>query len=127
MLTIQISLVVIAVCTVLLTLVPLLIAWKFYTLMRVITRIVKDFQQEFQPLAEEIQDLASYAVEVAEGALGEVEGFTDSVAGVRERAARMGALAEVLEEDLERATIRLFSLLSGIGRFLRNLFTGRTD
>jgi len=36
-------------------------------------------------------------------------------------------LEKVLEEDLERATIRLFSLLSGIGRFLRNLFTGRTD
>ena len=52
MLTIQINLVVIAVCTLLLTVVPLLIAWSLFLLIRTVTRLVKDFQKEFQPLAE---------------------------------------------------------------------------
>lgn len=120
--TIQISLVVIAVCTVLLTVVPLLIAWKVYQLMRAVTKVVKEFQEEFRPLAEEIKDLASHATEVADDALNEVKGFTEAVAGVRERAERMGLLAEVLEEDLERVTIRIFSFFSGFARFIKSLF-----
>jgi uncharacterized protein YoxC len=127
MLTIQISLVVIAVCTLLLTILPLLIAFKVYQMMRAATKVVKEFQEEFKPLAEEIKDLASHATEVADDALYQVEGFTEAVAGVRERAERMGLLAEVLEEDLERFTIRIFSFVSGIGRFLRSLFRKETS
>ncbi|MFC1500068.1 DUF948 domain-containing protein [Candidatus Zixiibacteriota bacterium] len=120
--TIQISLVIIAICTVLLTVVPLLIAWQAYRLMRAVTKVAKEFQEEFKPLAEEVKDLASHATEVADSALYEVEGFTEAVAGVRERAERMGLLAEVLEEDLERVTIRIFSFFSGFGRFIKSLF-----
>ena len=127
MLTIQISLVVIAVCCVLLTLVPLLIAWKLYQLVRTVTKIVKDFQKEFRPLADEVKDLALHATEVADDALYEVEGFVEAVSGVRERAERMGLLAEVLEEDLEKATIRIFSFFSGIVRFIKSLFQRKTD
>lgn len=127
MLTIQISLVVIAVCTLLLTLVPLLIAWKLYQLVRTVTKIVKKFQVEFQPLAEEIKDLAFHATEVAEGALDEVEGFTEAVSGVRQRAERMGLLAEVLEEDLEKATLKIFSLFTGFTKFIKSLFQKSSD
>ncbi|MFC1529082.1 DUF948 domain-containing protein [Gemmatimonadota bacterium] len=122
MLTIQISLVIIAVCTLLLTIVPLLIAFQVYRMMRSVTKVVKEFQEDFKPLTEEIKEFASHATEVADNILVEVEGFTEAVAGVRERAERMGLLAEVLEEDLERVTIKMFSFFGGIGRFVKSLF-----
>ncbi len=122
MLTIQISLVIIAVCAVLLTIVPLLITLKIYLVMRSVQKVVKEFQEDFKPLTEEIKEFASHATEVADNVLIEVEGFTEAVAGVRERAERMGLLAEVLEEDLERVTIKMFSFFGGIGRFVKSLF-----
>lgn len=127
MLTIQISLVVIAVCTVLLTIVPLFIAWKLYQLMRTVVKLVKDFQEEFKPLAEEVKELALHATQIADDALYEVGSFTEAVSGVREKAERMGLLAEVLEEDLEKATIRIFSLFSGLARFLKSIFQKGRD
>ena len=122
MLTIQISLVVIAVCTVLLTVLPLLIAFKLYQVMRTVTALVKDFREQFQPLADDVKELAGRATEVAEDALDQAESFMEAVSGVRERAERMGLLAEALEEDLERTTIRIFAGVSGVVRFITSLF-----
>jgi hypothetical protein len=108
---------------VLLTVVPLLIAWKLYQVMRTVTALIKDFREQFQPLADEVKELAGRATEVADDALDQAEGFIETVAGVRERAERMGLLAEVLEEDLERVTIRIFSAFSGMARFITSIFT----
>jgi len=112
---------------VLLTVVPLLIAWKLYQVMRTVTAVVKDFQEQFQPLADDVKELAERATEVAEDALDQTEGFVEAVAGVRAKAERMGLLAEALEEDLERTTIRIFSGFAALGRFLKSLFRRETD
>ena len=124
MLVIQISLVVIALCTLFLTTGTMAVIYGAWRAVRSLGKLLKEFKEEFQPLALRIEETVEHARQVAEGALDQAEGFADSVAGVRERAERMGAIFEVLEEDLERATLRLFGLMSGVGRFLRTTLRG---
>jgi hypothetical protein len=123
-LVIQISLVVIALCTLFLTAGVAAILFGIWRAVRSLGKLLKQFKEDFEPLALRIEETVEHARLVAEGALDQAEEFADSVAGVRERAERMGAIFEVLEEDLEKATLRLFGLMSGVGRFLRTAIRG---
>ena len=125
MVVIQVSLAVIALCALLLTLGTLAVILGAWKAVKALGDLLEEFKQEFKPLAERIEDTVEHARQVAEDALVVADGFSDSVAGVQERAERLGAMLEVLEEDMERATLRLFSLMSGIGRFLRLSVRGR--
>ena len=125
MVVIQVSLAVIALCALLLTLGTLAVIFGAWKAVKALGDLLEEFKEEFKPLAERIEDTVEHARQVAEDALVVADGFSDSVAGVQERAERLGAMLEVLEEDMERATLRLFSLMSGIGRFLRLSVRGR--
>ena len=125
MVVIQVSLAVIALCALLLTLGTLAVIFGAWKAVKALGDLLEEFKEEFKPLAERIEDTVEHARQVAEDALVVADGLSDSVAGVQERAERLGAMLEVLEEDMERATLRLFSLMSGIGRFLRLSVRGR--
>ncbi len=124
MLVIQISLVVIALCTLFLTAGVAAILFGIWRAVRSLGKLLKEFTEEFHPLALRIEETVEHARQLTEGVLDQADEFADSVAGVRERAERMGAIFEVLERDLEKATLRLFGLMSGIGRFLRTTIRG---
>lgn len=114
MLTIQISLVVIALSTLVLAGFILAILFGMLKGVRRVVRLLEEFRGEFGPLADEVRVTVRQANEVAGRAVEEVEGFTHTVSGVRKRTERLGALVEVLEEDLEKATVRMISLVGAV-------------
>ncbi|MFO7769203.1 MAG: hypothetical protein R6W82_09670 [bacterium] len=114
MLTIQISLVVIALSTLVLAGFILALLLGLLQGVRQGVRLLQEFREEFGPLAEEMRITLGHANEVAGRAAEEVEGFTETVSGVRRRTERLGALVEVLEEDLEKATVKMVSLVGAV-------------
>ena len=126
MLTIQISLVVIALSTLVLAGFTLALLFGLLQGVRQGVRLLEDFRSEFGPLADEIRTTVRHANEVAGRAVDEVEGFTDSVSGVRRRTERLGALIEILEEDLEKTTVKLVSLVGAVTGLARKV-RGRRD
>lgn len=119
-----VSLAVIAVSTLVLAVFVLALLFGIYMGVRRVNGILQDVRDAFGPLAEEMKQTAQHANEVAERLLDEADGFTDSVGGVRRRAERLGALVEVLEEDLENATVKLLAVLGGLAGMMGR--AGRT-
>lgn len=125
MVIIQISLAVIALCTLLLTAGALVVIFGAWRAVKALRKQLEEFKEEFRPMAERVQETVEHARLVAEDVLDTADGFSETLSGVHGRAERMGALFKVLEEDMERATLRLFSFMSGLGRFLRATVRGR--
>jgi uncharacterized protein YoxC len=121
----EISVAVIAFCMLLITIGIVAILLTLWRAVKALKDLLEEFRNEFRPLATRIGETVERARQVTEGTLEQVEGFNASMASVRDKADRLGVLFDVLEEDLEKATLRLFSLVSGLGRFLRTLFRGR--
>ncbi len=118
----EISIAVIALCMLLITTGLVAILFLLWRAMKALKDLLEQFRREFQPLAVRIGETVERARLVAEGTLDEMQELNTSLSSVRDRARRLGVLFEVLEEDLERATLRLFSLFTGLGRFIRTAF-----
>lgn len=121
----EISVAIIAFCMLLITIGIVAILLTLWRAVKALKDLLEEFRNEFKPLAGRIGETVERARQVTEGTLDQVEGFNNSMASVRDKADRLGVLFDVLEEDLEKATLRIFSLVSGLGRFLRTLFRGR--
>jgi len=118
----EISIAVIAVCMLLITAGLVAILILLLQAIRTLKDLLEQVRREYQPMAARIGEAVERALLVAEGTFDEMQVLKTSLTSVRDRARRLGVLFEVIEEDVEKVTLRFFSLFSGLSRFIRTAF-----